>query len=231
MRNKTPKSHYSYEIQEIPELLEKYLRTTEFDTIADINSSHGSVLNQLKDKGYLDNKDIYLLDTNSEKVSIDTLLKSSNLLVDDYCNINYVQTKSIDIVICNQVIEHLDYDKELIKQIYDILSPNGILYLSTIYRTSNFFSSPQNISENKFHPEHKHEYRQEEELLKPIKDQGFQILENRKIPFHVFPINNLLSKIAGQNSKVTKFFNNFSKVIKVNSMDLSNWEIVGRKLE
>lgn len=54
-----------------------------------------------------------------------------------------------DIIICSEVIEHIDDDASLIKQLYNLLMPNGLVFLSTI--NSNISDDKSRLDEERGH--------------------------------------------------------------------------------
>jgi ubiquinone/menaquinone biosynthesis C-methylase UbiE len=79
-----------------------------------------------------------------------------------------IDDESIDIVICNQVIEHVEDDVKLIEEIHRILKPNGKVYLSTVYKTPINFCYHRNAKgERTLDPTHVREYTTDE-LIKAL---------------------------------------------------------------
>jgi len=57
------------------------------------------------------------------------------------------QEHSFDSVVTFQVIEHIDQDKEFVKEIYRVLKPGGVLILTTPNRTMSLTRNPWHIRE------------------------------------------------------------------------------------
>ncbi len=74
-----------------------------------------------------------------------------------------------DIVICSEVIEHMENDRNVIRNVYNLLKPKGIVFLSTISR--NTLEDKSNLDKVRGH------YRRYgKELEKIMENQGFKTL-------------------------------------------------------
>jgi len=66
---------------------------------------------------------------------------------------------SIDIVICNQVIEHCESDDKVIAEIFRMLKPGGVCYLSTVFKKKfNFAYHRNEQGKRTLDPTHLREY-------------------------------------------------------------------------
>jgi ubiquinone/menaquinone biosynthesis C-methylase UbiE len=67
-------------------------------------------------------------------------------------NSTSLPTESVDVVVCAEVIEHVDDPEQLLSEIYRLLKPNGRLIITT----------PVRLTEKPFDHEHVHEFFPEE---------------------------------------------------------------------
>lgn len=110
--------------------------------------------------------------------------------------LKYIAFNSYDIVICFQVLEHIENDIDFLKEVYRVLKPNGVFILTTPNRKMTITRNPWHVRE-----------------YEPLKLKG--VLNK------IFDEVNLMG-IRG-NEKVTMYYNeNLKTVSKLSKIDFLN---------
>lgn len=106
--------------------------------ILDIGSGEGST-----SKLFSENNFVVSLEPKRERISKISNLDSLQPINADGLNIPF-KYESFDLIILQDVIEHLEISDQFVKKLYNLLSENGIIYLSTPNRFSlfNIISDP-----------------------------------------------------------------------------------------
>ena len=100
------------------------------------------------------------------------------------------QNGAFTTVVMLEVIEHLDSPSRLLSEVYRVLSPDGVLILSTPNRNGLTKLLLKTIGWR--NPFHLHEYNWEEMLR--LLDAGFEVLDCRGLDFFKFGIESSLSR-------------------------------------
>lgn len=106
------------------ELCRKY--STEAETILELGCGDGEDLKSLQKQSSLSNKNFIGIDLISQKITDFTYIQS------DLNGIFPVTTASVNMVMSNQVIEHIYKTDDFLDEITRVLAPGGILVLSTV---------------------------------------------------------------------------------------------------
>lgn len=171
-------NHIHFMDSNIPDILEKLLRSNKVVSIIDLGCGDGRFFYALNNKGILHGAEkIVGVDISQDRIN---RLKShcpfAEGLVADICNIAQVDNDSFDIAVSSKVIEHITDDTMMLKETHRIIKPKGYLYISTVikkwygiwvYWNSGF----------KCDPTHIREYRSKKEFMTLLKRNGFEIIE------------------------------------------------------
>ncbi len=74
-----------------------------------------------------------------------------NEFVADYnYDITSIQCEAdfFDLIICYHVLEHIEDDKEAMKELYRVLKPSGLCYIQTPYKDGDIYEDPNIITED-----------------------------------------------------------------------------------
>jgi len=223
-----------YYSQQAPILLVDFIRKNkDLKVIADLGCGDGSILYSLAKNKILDNFDkIYAVDLSRERIRRVKLINNKiNAFIADVCNLSQISDSEIDIIISNQVIEHVSNEDEMIKEMKRILNKDGFVYLSTVFKKwYGWYFYKNRFNKWTIDPTHEREYTKDEQLLDRLKKFNFEIIENRKI-LHWFPLTDFFLKRVGFGQDIYEknfILNNFRK-IKVPIIGYYNWEIICRK--
>jgi SAM-dependent methyltransferase len=167
-------------------LFKKYLKNNIILETLEIGCGTGFVLSELQK-----NKNLNL--TGAE-VFIEGLSYAAKRLPD----VNFIQLDAVEMpfedeldVICTfDVLEHIEQDTTVIKNIYKALKPGGYFFISVpqhqwLWSVTDDFSN------------HKRRY-SKKELINKLKDSGFRILYTSSFVFLLFPIMLLSRMIMGK---------------------------------
>ena len=100
-------------------------------------------------------------------------------LLSDACD-TPVKTGGIDFLVSSQVIEHVENDLDMVKEMHRILSPGGTLYLSTIFKKWYGWYFYRCNGKWRIDPTHLREYDRDDQLLPLLERQGLEVLVNKK---------------------------------------------------
>ncbi|GAH96681.1 unnamed protein product, partial [marine sediment metagenome] len=112
----------------VPKTLESYIEDLPKDfKIVDLGCGDGRLLYALVKKGLLKNaKEVVGIDLSEERIKrVRQILPSVKGIVADACNAKELPDRYFDIVLCQQVIEHVPDDKALLKEIRRLLNLDG----------------------------------------------------------------------------------------------------------
>ncbi len=228
--NKCPRKHIHYYIDEIPELLDSLFKNNiNFENIADLGCGDGAILFALSKKGYLQNiKTIFALDISAERIdAVRKIDEKITCQVADVSNLNIIQDNFLDLVISNQVIEHIPDEDRFVKEMSRVLRPHGLLYLSTVFKKWYgwyFYRNSQDAWV--LDPAHLREYTQEENLLDIIKKYNFSVIKNRK-HLQWFPVTDFFCKRLGLSRRIyqNKIIR-YLRMFKIPIPGYYNWEML-----
>lgn len=101
---------------------------------------------------------------------------------------------SAALVICRHVVEHVDSDVELIRELRRVLEPDGYLYLETPLRLTGAWYFYRSEGSWCLDPTHKREYRCIEEVTRLLETNGFLPLEVRTEPIS-YPLTHMVRRL------------------------------------
>lgn len=156
--------------------------------IIDIGGYDGTISSYLKD--HFNQIDITVIDTNERGLEI-SRKKGLNTLNASATDLSSISDRTIDYVLCFDVIEHIKKDEKLISEISRVLKENGKIFLTTPRQNGviiPLIQKEKNLRLNKSWGHIKIGY-SILELNKLFQNNGLRIIEN-------YIIFNFFSKIA-----------------------------------
>jgi len=230
--DKYSRRYIHYYTDQIPTTIENIFNNRNIRNIADLGSGDGSILYSLFKKGYLDNmQKVIAIDISKERINKVKKISDRILcIVADVCKLCLNDNVNLDLVISNQVVEHVQDEKALAGETHRVLVKNGLFYLSTVYKKWYGWYFYRCNRRWVLDPTHLREYRDENQLLSILKKYNFQILKNKKT-LHWFPIIDFFVKRL--NIKNRKIYNNdfmfLIRKIKIPILGYYNYEILCQK--
>lgn len=192
---KYSRSFLHFHTKSVPNLIIKYLPQKKF-SIADFGAGDGVILVGLQLGGYLTNAtSILAIDISSERCDRLKQYTNFSVLCSDVTNIPTLASKSVDYIICTQVIEHVDQYK-LLNEIRRVLRDDGKLYIASLikkwygwwyYRTTD--------GKWAIDPTHLREYSSQKEFEGIMKNSGFKVLETTLTPLRLSIVEFLVRRV------------------------------------
>lgn len=218
----------------IPALLRHYLNVKNYSVILDAGCGDGSLLYALFINGYLKDRKVLAIDLSQNRINLLNSYfskKCNNIIasVDNVEDLMTVTNESVDLLISNQVIEHVN-DKKFLNTIYRVMRKGGIVYLTTIQKKKHAWYFYRNDEKWVLDPTHLKEYENDTELLSILNEEDFAILENRKDLIRFSLIDFIIKNIGIENreflvnSKLAYF-----RRLKIPIFGYYNWTLVFSK--
>jgi 2-polyprenyl-6-hydroxyphenyl methylase/3-demethylubiquinone-9 3-methyltransferase len=112
--------------------------------------------------------------------------------------------KSFDVIVCMEMLEHVDDPGQILQECQRLLKPNGYLFLSTINRSLKAYLELILMGEYvlKLLPRQTHDYRlfiKPSELFERLQDLGMKILDLQGMSYHPWRRQTTLSKSVDVN--------------------------------
>ena len=212
-----------------PPLLLDSLSKTVWNTYLDLGCGDGSFLYALDNRGLFSGKTVYAVDHSKSRLEqVQGINEKFICVADDVCK-TQVQAASIDFLVSTQVIEHVTDDADMVREIYRLLSPNGTVYLSTVFKKWYGWYFYRCNGRWTLDPTHLREYSKDDQLLPIFEQCGFEILEDRKT-LDGRPIMDAILRRIGAGRKV--YDNSVLNLLRRLTIPIPGyyiWEIVGRK--
>ena len=213
----------------VPPLLQDFLSTTQWSSCLDLGCGDGSLLHALDRQGYLTGKSVYAVDFSQSRLDqVRQINQDITCLLSDACQ-TQLDDSSIDFLISTQVIEHVQEDADMVREIQRILSPNGIVYLATVFKKWYGWYFYRCNGKWTLDPTHLREYTHDDQLLGILKQYDFEVLTTRKT-LDGRPILDSVLRRVGANNKV--YGKRWLKLLRKVSVPIPGyyiWEIVCRK--
>ena len=115
-------------------------------------------------------------------------------MISDVCNLDLIEKESFDIIVSSQVIEHVSDDNKMLKEIWRLLKPGGIAYISSVVKKRYGFYIYRVNGKIRLDPTHVREYSSKEEFSNLIKKNKFKILDIEIKPIR-YPLIELLTRL------------------------------------
>ncbi len=215
--------------EDVPPLLSSFLDQTQWTSCLDLGCGDGSLLYALQEKGFLAGKSVYAVDLSETRLDLVKHINDDFIcLLGDCCDTR-IHDGSIDFLISTQVIEHVQSDAEMVKEIHRIVSLDGTVYLSTVFKKWYGCYFYRCNGKWTLDPTHLREYTRDDQLLDIFKQYDFEILENQKTRDGRPVLDSVLRRIgAGRNV----YNNRLLKRLRGISVPIPGyyiWEIVCKK--
>lgn len=228
--NDYSRKYIHYYIDEIPGLLTSLFKNNaHFENIADLGCGDGAIVYALSKRGYLQNvKTVFAVDISAERINIARKIDEKIVCqVADVSSLNMIQDNFLDLVISNQVIEHIPDEDRFIKETARILRPHGLLYLSTVFKRWYGWYFYRNCRNSwTLDPTHLREYTQENTLLDILKKYDFSVIENMK-HLQWFPLTDFFCKRLGLSRQIYRNkIMHYLRMLRVPIAGYYNWELL-----
>ena len=121
-------------VDQIPSILSDLLDEKDWQDCADLGCGDGALISAMYNQGYLENKRLYAVDASESRIdSVRKISPDIECIVGDACG-TQMEDGCLDFLISTQVIEHVDSDHDMVKEMRRLLKNDGTLYLTTIIK-------------------------------------------------------------------------------------------------
>lgn len=168
-----------------PAVLADLLRSSS-GTVLELGSGDGSKLHSLQKAGLLDHFDeVIATDLSSLRIAtLSSRLPGVRALVADAMALPF-DDGSIDVVLSDQVIEHVEDDSAMASEIWRVLRPGGRAYIASVMRLPGGWYFYRNNGGWRIDPTHMREYESSDAFRHLFESAGFSVaaLETWPISF------------------------------------------------
>ena len=172
----------------IPPRLLAAWRRREPHTCLDVGCGDGRLLHALERHGYLRDAEVHALDASPVRISrLASLHPRFHCHVGDACDLSVVPAASIDFAIATMVIEHVDDPQLMLSELRRVLSDDGLLYLTTVFKRPGAWYFRKRDGESVLDPTHVREYTSESQLTAPLARAGLSLVHSVRTPL-AFPL-------------------------------------------
>lgn len=216
--------------QEIPELVSEYLSKNSWKTYLDLGCGDGSLLNALNEEDYFNNKIVYAIDLSENRINlVKKINKNFICFVADACDVKGIEDNSIDFLVSTQLIEHVESDDRMVKEIKRVLKSNATAYVTTVFKKWYGWYFYKCNGKWTLDPTHLREYDKDEQLLGIFEKYGFEIIDNKKTLIKHPLINFILKRIGVDRKAYNNLFFNFLRKVRIPIFGYYKWEILCKK--
>lgn len=217
--NKYSKDQIQFYGESASKLLIDLINKLDPKSLADFGCGDSAILFDLQQKGLLRKIDyVVAIDLSETRLKrVKKHIVNVKTICSDVCDVKQLKDGQLDLVICTQVIEHVESDEKLLKEIYRVLKPNGYLYISSIAKKWYGWWIYRCNGKVTCDPTHLREYGSPEEFNKLLKDGNFKIKQTNIYQFRPSLVNvfkrilikyNILRENDARNSKIFNLFSN-----------------------
>ena len=204
--DKYSKENIHFYSESVPKLLRDLINKLNPKSLVDFGCGDGAILFDLQRKGLLKGvKNIIVVDLSKQRLErVKNYITNVETICSDVTNVKQLPDSRLDLVICTQVIEHVEDDKRLLNEIYRVLKPSGYLYISSVVKKWYGWYFYRCNGKWVLDPTHLREYSSSTEFRDLLTDNGFKILEQKLSLFKPSignAFNRLLVKFGIVNEK------------------------------
>lgn len=184
----------------IEQMVEEEARNADSFSLCDLGCGDGAVLFALHSLGLLRKADTVVgVDNSPRRIERLERLKQAGLkqiigIVSDACSVQQLASESLDLIICSQLIEHVQDDETLLKEIDRLLKKDGKAYISSVIRRWPGIWLYRNSGKWVLDPTHVHEYSSEKEFVSLLDRSGLAVIKIRVTSCR-FPIWDMLVRL------------------------------------
>jgi len=200
-------SHYNHPSVKLRyKFIKKSLQKLSFNSLLDVGCGDGVLLNDIKHNFF--DKQLAGTDISSTIININKQkIEGVSFFESDISQKNINSDLYYDVIVCSEVIEHLNAWKTAIKNLYALNNSNGFLLLTT--QSGKIYKSDINVG----HVQHF----KLKELIKYVEESGYTIIKAYKKGFPFYNIQKILYQIFENRAKSFQTgktgHSNFGKII------------------
>jgi len=225
--------NYSDRVQfftdDVPSLLSQYLDEAVWNACADLGCGDGALLSALNNRGYFEGKSVYAVDLSDSRMeTVKEINEDINCVVADVCDTKIAEG-SVDFLISTQVIEHVESDDDMVKEMRRLLCDGGVLYLTTVHKKRYGWYFYRCNGKWTLDPTHLREYTEDSQLLDILREHDFEVIETKKTLDGRPIVDSILRRIRAPRRSYNNRFLKPLRSLKIPIPGYYIWEIVCKK--
>jgi 2-polyprenyl-3-methyl-5-hydroxy-6-metoxy-1,4-benzoquinol methylase len=236
------RKHVHFYNEEVPVLLRSGLvlarKSAGKPRIVDLGCGDGRLIFALCKNGLLqDVSELYGVDVSEKRIErVTKELPFVKCVISDAIRVKELQRSSFDLVICSQLIEHVENDHKLLHEMRRLLRNNGLVYVSSVIKSAHAMYFYFMNGSFRLDPTHFREYASVAEFLSLLESEGFHIIGLKTCQI-VFPLMDLIMRLfvkIGFLSPNVRFYQQYSVLGKIRALQIpvigyKNIEVLARK--
>jgi len=216
--------------ENISRILLELVENFEWKSFADLGCGDGSLLYALNKMNRFEKKIVYPVDLSETRIdAVKKINPDFKCIVSDVCDIVKLNDKSIDLVVSTQVIEHVEDDEKMIRELSRVVKDHGYIYLTTIFKKWYGWYYYRCRGKWVLDPTHLREYEDDNELFDIFKKYDFTVVINRKTILKHSLINKIIKLFKIKINLDNKVIEVLREYTKIPVPGYYIWEIVIKK--
>lgn len=147
--------------------------------ILDLGCGEGGMIRAILNK--FSQKEIIGVDISPRRIELLRKKFPKHKFLCEDVNKTSLKKNEFDLIICTQVIEHVENDKKLIDEIYRILKIRGKLYITSVIKNPWAIYKYRNNNKFVLDPTHEREYSSEQEFISLFRER-LKLIKIKKNP-------------------------------------------------
>lgn len=195
------KKHVQFYTTDVSKLLESTLMVMNKSagkfSMLDLGCGDGGIIFALHEKGLLENaSEIVGVDISKKRIErLQNNLRFVKGIVADALDVRQLPSRSFDFIVCAQLIEHVENDRALVREIRRLLKHGGFAFVSSVIKKWWGFYIYFNHGSFRLDPTHVREYASKQELLDVFAHEELEIVKVQTEPVR-FPIADTLVRMS-----------------------------------
>jgi len=179
---------------DLPELLTEIIRKKQPSSLVDIGCGDGDLFFSLIKEGLSKKiKKLIGVDLSPERLCrVKKYFPKVSTVLSNACDLTKLKNCKFDLVVSQQVIEHVKDDNQMLQEIKKTLHTDGYLFISSVIKKWYGWWIYKYNGKVRCDPTHIREYNSKEEFVNLLKRNGFKILKTKLRPFRPSIINGVV---------------------------------------
>ncbi len=214
-----------YFANEAPKIIVDILQNNTFNHVLDCGCGDGSLLYYIHKYNLNKEAKVTGVDLSKRRVRIAKKISTKfDIFVDSAETLKTIKSKSVDLFITEQVIEHVD-DKKMARAMARVTKQGSVIYLSTVHKKWYGWYFYHNEIGWVLDPTHLREYTSDNQLLQHFKSNFNVVLNSKSLQW--FPVIDFFLKRLGLVNRMRdNFLWSLVRSIKVPIFGYYIWEII-----
>ena len=191
------KTFLHFHTMEVPAILRQHLGAVSGGALCDLGAGDGNLLISLQGAGLLDGLSrIVAVDLSEERCQRLRDYTDFTVVCGDATSVGSLESGTFDVVLCTQVIEHVD-EAALLAEIRRLLKPNGMAYIASVIKKPHGWWYYRTASGQwALDPTHLREYETVEQYEAVIAAGNFTVVQTVTSPLQLSIIEFVLRRLV-----------------------------------